>query len=159
VQSRHAAFSASQLLWELHRALPALPAGTDPVPVLEQMAAAALTGQVDGVNIVLVSPSPASVDVDYLGTRATDGQSIYTAPCRNRYATTGQLDAEQHILTVAGAGRTQLVHPERTEAAAEEAKSTGQLSEDQAAALAALLASGAAVTVVRAAAGTGKTRL
>ena len=35
VQARHAAFSASQLLWELHRALPALPAGTDPVPLLE----------------------------------------------------------------------------------------------------------------------------
>ena len=35
VQARHAAFSASQLLWELHRALPALPDGTDPVPLLE----------------------------------------------------------------------------------------------------------------------------
>jgi hypothetical protein len=31
------------------------------------MAAAALTGQVDGVDIVLVSLCPASVDVDYLG--------------------------------------------------------------------------------------------
>ena len=103
VQSRHAAFSASQLLWELHRALPALPVGTDPVPLLEALAAAALTGQVDGVDIVLVSPSSASVDVDYLGTRASDGQSIYTAPCRNRYATTTQLDAEQHILTAAAA--------------------------------------------------------
>ena len=159
VQSRHAAFSASQLLWELHRALPALPDGTDPVPLLEQLAAAALSGQVDGVDIVLVSPSPGSVDVDYLGTRASDGQSIYTAPCRNRYATTTQLDAEQHILTTAAAGRAQLVHPERAEAAAATARDDGQLSEDQAAALAALLASGSAVTVVRAAAGTGKTRL
>jgi conjugative relaxase-like TrwC/TraI family protein len=159
VQSRHAAFSASQLLWELHRALPALPAGTDPVPLLEQLAAAALTGQVDGVDIVLVSPCPGSVDVDYLGTRASDGQSIYTPPCRNRYATTTQLDAEQHILTTAAAGRAQLVHPERAEAAAATARDAGQLSEDQAAALAALLASGSAVTVVRAAAGTGKTRL
>ena len=159
VQSRHAAFSASQLLWELHRALPALPDGTDPVPLLEQLAAAALTGQVDGVDIVLVSPSPGSVDVDYLGTRASDGQSIYTAPCRNRYATTTQLDAEQHILTTAAAGRPQLVHPERAEAAAATARDDGQLSGGQAAALAALLASGSAVTVVRAAAGTGKTRL
>ena len=159
VQSRHAAFSASQLLWELHRALPALPDGTDPVPLLEQLAAAALSGQVDGVDIVLVSPSPGSVDVDYLGTRAPDGQSIYTAPCRNRYATTTQLDAEQHILTTAADGRPQLVHPERAEAAAATARDDGQLSEDQAAALAALLASGSAVTVVRAAAGTGKTRL
>ena len=159
VQSRHAAFSASQLLWELHRALPALPAGTDPVPLLEALAAAALTGQVDGVDIVLVSPSPASVDVDYLGTRASDGQIIYTAPCRNRYATTTQLDAEQHILTAAAARRPQLVHPERAEAAAVTAAADGQLSGGQAAALAALLASGTAVTVVRAAAGTGKTRL
>ena len=137
----------------------ALPDGTDPVPLLEQLAAAALTGQVDGVDIVLVSPSPGSVDVDHLGTRASDGQSIYTAPCRNRYATTTQLDAEQHILTTAAAGRAQLVHPERAEAAAATARDAGQLSEDQAAALAALLASGSAVTVVRAAAGTGKTRL
>ena len=160
VQSRHAAFSASQLLWELHRALPALPAGTDPVPLLEQMAAAALTGQADSVDIVLVSPCPASVDVDYLGTRASDGQSIYTPPCRNRYATTTQLDAEQHILTTTAAGsRPQLVHPERAEAAATTATAGGQLSGGQAAALAALLASATAVTVVRAAAGTGKTRL
>ena len=159
VQARHAAFSASQLLWELHRALPALPAGTDPVPLLEALAAAALTGQVDGVDIVLVSPCSAGVDVDYLGTRASDGQSIYAAPCRNRYATTTQLDAEQHILTAAAADRPQLVHPERAEAAAVTAASAGQLSGGQAAALAALLASGSAVAVVRAAAGTGKTRL
>jgi hypothetical protein len=159
VQSRHAAFSASQLLWELHRALPALPAGTDPVPLLEALAAAALTGQADGVDIVLVSPCPASVDVDYLGTRASDGQSVYTPPCRNRYATTTQLDVEQHILTAAADGRPQLVHPERAEAAAATATAGGQLSVGQAAALAALLASGTAVTVVRAAAGTGKTRL
>lgn len=80
VQARHAAFSASQLLWELHRALPPLPAGTDPVPVLEEMTADALTGRVDGVDIVLVSPAAGSLDVDYLGTRASDGQSVYTAP-------------------------------------------------------------------------------
>jgi AAA domain len=159
VQSRHAAFSASQLLWELHRALPALPDGTDPVPLLDQMVAAALTGQADGVDIVLISPCPASVDVDYLGTRASDGQSIYTPPCRNRYATTTQLDAEQHILTTAAAGRPQLVHPERAEAAATTATADGQLSGGQADALAALLASATAVTVLRAAAGTGKTRL
>jgi conjugative relaxase-like TrwC/TraI family protein len=159
VQARHAAFSASQLLWELHRAMPALPAGTDPVPVLEQMAADALTGQVDGVGIVLVNPSPGPVDVDYLGTRDSDGQSIYIAPCRNRYATTGQLDAEQYIVRQAAQDRPQLVHPERAEAAAATAEATGQLSGDQAAALAHLLASGTAVTVVRAAAGTGKTRL
>jgi conjugative relaxase-like TrwC/TraI family protein len=159
VQARHAAFSASQLLWELHRALPPLPAGTDPLPVLEEMAADALTGQVEGVDIVLVSPAPGRIDVDHLGVRASDGQSIYTAPCRLRYATTNQLDAEQHILTVAATSRPRLVHPEHAEAAASAATAEGQLSGDQATALAALLASGTAVSVVRAAAGTGKTRL
>ncbi len=159
VQARHAAFSASQLLWELHRALPPLPAGTDPLPVLEEMAADALTGQIDGVDIVLVSPAPGRIDVDHLGVRASDGQSIHTAPCRLRYATTTQLDAEQHILTVAGTDRPRLVHPEHAEAAASDAESTGQLSGDQAAALTALLTSDEAVTMVRAAAGTGKTRL
>ena len=92
VQSRHAAFTASQLLWELHRALPVLPAGTDPVPLLEQMAADALTGKADDVDVVLLNPAPGGLDVDYLGVRASDGQSIYRAPCEKKYATVGHLD-------------------------------------------------------------------
>jgi hypothetical protein len=156
VQSRHAAFTAPQLLWELHRALPGLPAGTDPVPVLEQMAADALTGKADDVDIVLLNPAPGGLDVDYLGVRATDGQSIYRAPCENKYATVGHLDAEQHILGQAAKDRARLVHPERAEAAVAAA---GQLSQDQAAALQTLLTSDKAMTLVRAAAGTGKTRL
>jgi hypothetical protein len=156
VQSRHAAFTASQLLWELHRALPVLPVGTDPVPLLEQMAAAALTGKADDVDIVLLNPAPGGLDVDYLGVRASDGQSIYRAPCENKYATVGHLDAEQHILSQAAKPRPRLVHPERAEAAVAAA---GQLSQDQAAALQALLTSDKAMTLVRAAAGTGKTRL
>ena len=156
VQSRHAAFTASQLLWELHRALPALPAGTDPVPLLEQMAADALTGKTDDIDIVLLNPAPGGLDVDYLGVRASDGQSIYRAPCEKKYTTVGHLDAEQHILTQAAEPRPRLVHPERAEAAVAAA---GQLSQDQAAALHALLTSDEAMTLVRAAAGTGKTRL
>ena len=156
VQSRHAAFTASQLLWELHRALPGLPAGTDPVPLLEQMAADALTGKADDVDIVLLNPAPGGLDVDYLGVRASDGQSIYRAPCEKKYATVGHLDAEQHILGQAAKDRPRLVHPERAEAAVAAA---GQLSGDQAAALHALLTSDKAMTLVRAAAGTGKTRL
>jgi hypothetical protein len=156
VQSRHAAFSASQLLWELHRALPVLPAGTDPVPLLESMAADALTGQVEDVDIVLLNPAPGGLDVGYLGVRESDGQSIYRQPSRNRYATVGQFDVEQHVLRQAGQDRPQLVHPERAEAAVAAA---GPLSGDQAAVLQALLTSGTAMTLVRAAAGTGKTRL
>jgi hypothetical protein len=156
VQSRHAAFSSSQLLWELHRALPVLPVGTDPVPLLEQMAVDALTGKVDDVDIVLLNPAPGGLEVDYLGVRASDGQSIYRAPCEKKYATVGHLDAEQHILGQAAKGRPRLVHPERAEAAVAAA---GQLSPDQAAALQALLTSNQAMTLVRAAAGTGKTRL
>jgi hypothetical protein len=156
VQSRHAAFTASQLLWELHRALPGLPAGTDPVPLLEQMAADALTGKADDVDIVLLNPAPGGLDVDYLGVRARDGQSVYRAPCEKKYATVGHLDAEQHILSQAAKPRPQLVHPERAEAAVAAA---GPLSRDQAAALQALLTSDTAMTLVRAAAGTGKTRL
>ena len=156
VQSRHAAFTASQLLWELHRALPGLPAGADPVPLLEQMSADALTGKADDVDIVLLNPAPDGVDVDYLGVRASDGQSIYRAPCERKYATVGHLDAEQHILSQAAKDRPRLVHPERAEAAVAAA---GQLSQDQAAALQTLLTSDKAMTLVRAAAGTGKTRL
>jgi hypothetical protein len=156
VQSRHATFSASQLLWELHRALPVAPSGTDPVPLLEQMAADALTGKADDVDVVLLNPAPGGLDVDYLGVRASDGQSVYRAPCEKKYATVGHLDAEQHILGQAVKDRPQLVHPERAEAAVAAA---GQLSEDQAAALQALLTSDQAMTLVRAAAGTGKTRL
>ena len=91
---------------------------------------------------MLVSPGPASVDVDYLGTRALTGKRS-TAPCRNRYAATTQLDAEQHILTAAAADRPQLVHPEQAEAAAVTACVAGQLSGGRDfAALATLLASG-----------------
>ena len=156
VQSRHAAFTASQLLWELHRALPVLPAGTDPVPLLEQMAADALTGRVDDVDIVLLNPAPGGLDVDYLGVRASDGQSVYRAPCERKYATVGHFDAEQYILGQAAKDRPRLVHPERVEAAVAAA---GQLSQDQAAALQALLTTDKAITLIRAAAGTGKTRL
>jgi hypothetical protein len=156
VQSRHAAFTASQLLWELHRALPVLPAGTDPVPLLEQMAADALTGKIEDVDIVLLNPAPGGLDVDYLGVRASDGQSIYRAPCEKKYATVGHFDAEQHILSQAAEDRPLLVHPERAEAAA---VAGGQLSQDQAKALQALLTTDKAMTLVRAAAGTGKTRL
>jgi hypothetical protein len=156
VQSRHAAFTASQLLWELHRALPGLPAGTDPVPLLGQMAADALTGKINDVDIVLLNPAPGGLDVDYLGVRVSDGQSIYRAPCEKKYATVGHLDAEQHILSQAAKPRPRLVHPERAEAAV---ASAGQLSQDQAVALQALLTSDTAMTLVRAAAGTGKTRL
>ena len=159
VQSRHAAFSASQLLWELHRALPALPDGTDPVPLLEQLAAAALTGQVDGVDIVLVSPSPGSVDVDYLGTRATDGQSIYTAPCRNRYATTTQLDAEQHILTTAAAAARSSSTPSAPKPPPPRPGMTGSSARTRPPRWPPCSRPDTAVTVVRAAAGTGKTRL
>jgi hypothetical protein len=156
VQSRHAAFTASQLLWELHRALPVLPAGTDPVPLLEQMAADALTGLINDADIVLLNPAPGGLDVDYLGVRASDGQSIYQAPCEKKYATVGHLDAEQHILSQAAKARPQLIHPERAEAAV---AAVGQLSEDQAKVLQALLTSDKAMTLLRAAAGTGKTRL
>ncbi|MGH3189651.1 MAG: ATP-dependent DNA helicase, partial [Streptosporangiaceae bacterium] len=155
VQARHAAFTASQLLWELHRALPVLPAGTDPVPLLEQMAADALTGTVEDVGIVLLNPAPGGLDVDHLGVRASDGQSVYRAPGENKYATVGHLDAEQYILGQAAQDRPRLVHPERAEAASAGAP----LSQEQAAVLQALLTSDTAMTVVQAAAGTGKTRL
>ena len=105
---------------------------------------------------MLLNPAPGGLDVDYLGVRASDGQSIYRAPCEKKYATVGHLDAEQHILSQAAKDRPRLVHPERAEAAVAAA---GQLSQDQAAALQALLTSDKAMTLVRAAAGTGKTRL
>lgn len=108
------------------------------MPVLEQMAADALTGKIADVDIVLLNPAPGGLDVDYLGTRASDGQSIYRAPCEKKYATVGHLDAEQHILSQADKPRLRLVHPERAEAAVAAA---GQLSGDQTAALQALLTS------------------
>jgi conjugative relaxase-like TrwC/TraI family protein len=155
VQARHAAFTASQLLWELHRALPVLPTGTDPVPLLESMAADALSGRIEDVDIVLLNPAPGGLDVDHLGVRASDGYSIYRAPCENKYASVGQFNAEQHILAQTAQPRPRLVHRERAEAAA----AGQQLSQEQAGVLQALLTSDKAMTVVRAAAGTGKTRL
>jgi hypothetical protein len=156
VQTEHASWSASHLLWELHRALPVLPADADPVPVLESMAADVMTGRAAGVEVVMLDPSPGPVDVEYLGTRASDGRSIYEAPGRHRYALVDHLDIEEHIIAQAGKARARMVTPVDTDAAVAKAST---LNAAQADAMRALLASERAVTLVRAAAGTGKTRL
>jgi conjugative relaxase-like TrwC/TraI family protein len=152
VQRQHATWTAEALVWELARALPALPADVDPEPLLESMAAEALSGQVDGTDVVALLP-PDIVNVSALGVRASDGLSIYTAPGAARYTTAGQLDMEDYLLQ---AGARQLP-PVMTEDDADGALDNEDLSDDQRAAATGLLTSDRALRVFVGPAGAGKT--
>ena len=159
VQARHAAFSASQLLWELHRALPALPAGTDPLPVLEEMAADALTGQVDGVDIVLVSPPPAGSTLTTWACAPPTGRASTPRRAASGTPPPGSSTPSSTSLPSPPPTRPQLVHPEHAEAAAATARTAGSSAATRPPPWPRCSSSGTTVTVVRAAAGTGKTRL
>jgi hypothetical protein len=95
----HAAWTRAQLAFEIHRALPPLPAGVDQAAVLDECVAEALAGRADGADVVCLGPAPDVTDVSELGVRASDGQSVYRPPGQERYITAGQLDIEQNLLT------------------------------------------------------------
>ena len=156
VQQGGAKWSVHQLMWELHRALPMQPAHVDAAALLEQMAHDALTGMVPDVTPVLLNPQPGGLDVDFLGVRASDGQSVHNQPGMRRYATVSHLDTEEFIVSEAAKTRRQLIGEETAQAARRQATS---LSADQGEVLQALLRSDRMITSLRAAAGTGKTRL
>jgi Transposase, Mutator family/AAA domain len=82
-----------------------------------------------------------------------DGTSVYRPPNEARYTTTGQLGLESRIMELARRKRPVMV----TEAQAREAVATFDLDESQAEAVVTMLTSDAAVTLLTAPAGTGKT--
>ena len=100
VQQHHAVWSMAQLRFEVHRALPVLPAGADADAVITEVAELAVSGRA-GTGVVCVT-APDVTDVTSLGVRASDGGSIYRPPHEDRYSTLDHLDTEEQILTAAG---------------------------------------------------------
>jgi hypothetical protein len=152
VQRQNATWDASQLLWELHRALPLLPPDVDPVQYLHDALGEALSGQVPGVSVVPLRPAPDVTDISALGLRDSDGRSVHDDPGTDLYCTAGHLDTEAYLLNAA----RRRVRPAMTEDQAAAVLEGSGLSEDQAAAARILLSSDRAVLPFVGPAGTGK---
>jgi conjugative relaxase-like TrwC/TraI family protein len=152
VQRQNSTWDASQLLWELHRALPMLPADVDPVQYLHDAAAEALAGAVPGANVVPLRPLADVTDISALGLRESDGRSVHDDPGTDLYCTAEHLDTEAYLLKAAA----RRVRPVMDEDEAAAALAGEGLSEDQAAAAKIMLSSDRAVLAFVAAAGTGK---
>jgi TrwC relaxase len=78
VQKQHAVWSMAQLRFEVHRALPVLPLGTDGEAVVDEVAQLAVCGRAGPEVVQVIAPDVA--DVTGLGVRASDGGSIYRPP-------------------------------------------------------------------------------
>jgi conjugative relaxase-like TrwC/TraI family protein len=150
VQQHHAVWSMAQLFFEVHRALPVLPAGTDATALITEIAELAVSGR-SGAGTVCVT-APDVTDVTSLGVRASDGGSIYRPPHEDRYTTLDHLDTEEQILTAAGRAVPQAV----TEAQARAAVTGTDLNAEQSAAVITMLTATTAGTVLIAPAGAGK---
>ena len=150
VQRHHAVWSMAQLRFEVHRALPVLPAGADADAVITEVADLAVSGRA-GTGVVCVT-APDVTDVTSLGVRASDGGSIYRPPHEDRYSTLEHLDTEEHILTAAKHTMPQAVD----EAPARAAVTGTGLNGEQAAAVVTLLTATTMATVLIAPAGAGK---
>jgi len=155
VQRSSAAWTRAQLAWEIHRAMPAMAAGMDQAALAQDLVDAALSGTVDGADVLRLGPGPDVTDVSELGVRASDGQSVYRPPGAERFTTTGQLDLEEYLLTEARREVPQRVEPD----AAVASLADTDLDETQREVAAGLLTSRRAVEVLVAPAGTGKTHV
>ena len=133
--------------------MPAMAAGVDQGRVAGALVDEALSGVVDGADVLRLGPGPDVTDVSELGVRASDGQSVYRPPGGERYTTMGQLDVEEYLLAEARREVAQRVEPE----AAVACLADTDLDETQREVAAGLLASRRAVEVLVAPAGTGKT--
>ncbi len=150
VQRHHATWSMAQLRFEVHRALPVLPPGSDGEAVVTEVARLAVCGRA-GAEVVQVT-APDLADVTGLGVRASDGGSIYRPPHAERYCTLAHLDTEEQILAAAKRAVPQLVSAEQARAAAGR---TG-LNGEQRDAVVMMLTAATATTVLIAPAGAGK---
>jgi hypothetical protein len=142
VQQHHAVWTMAQLFFEIHRALPVLPPGTDATALITEIAQLAVSGRA-GTGTVCVT-APDVTDVTSLGTRASDGGSIYRSPHEDRYTTLDHLDTEEQILAAAGRPVPQAV----TGAQARAAVTATDLNAEQAAAVITMLTSTTAGTVL-----------
>jgi AAA domain/TrwC relaxase len=150
VQRHHAVWSMAQLRFEVHRALPVLPPGTDAEAVIGEVTKLAVGGRA-GTEVIQVT-APDIADVTGLGVRMSDGGSIYRPPNEERYCTLAHLDTEQQILTAAARTVPQLVTAEQAWGAVER---TG-LTAGQRDAVVTMLTVTTAATALVAPAGAGK---
>ena len=146
-----AAFTRAAVLWEVHLAMPAMAPGVDQAALAQELADEALASP----EVLALGPAPDVVDVSALGTRASDGRSVFTDPGAERYTTAGQLDLEEWLLAEARREVAQLVTPH----AADVALAGAGLGADQAEVAAGLLTARTAVSVLVAPAGAGKTHV
>jgi transposase-like protein len=150
VQRHHAVWSMAQLRFEVHRALPVLQPGSDGEAVVTEVAQLAVSGR-SGTEVVQVT-APDITDVTSLGVRASDGGSIYRPPNEERYSTLAHLDTEEQILAAAKRTVPRLVSHEQARAAVERTGLNGEQRE----AVVMMLTAAAAMTVLIAPAGAGK---
>ena len=74
VQRQNAVWRRGQLVFELGRALPSLPADVDPRAYLDELAEEALSGRAEDVTVLQVAPVPDVIDVTRLG--AAEGRHV-----------------------------------------------------------------------------------
>jgi conjugative relaxase-like TrwC/TraI family protein len=148
-QHSAAAFTRAALLWEIHRAMPAMAPGVDQAALAEALTAEAVFSGA----VLALGPAPDVVDVSALGLRASDGRSVYTPPGAERYTTPAHLDLEEYLVREAAREVPELVTP----AQAALALALSDLDPAQAEVAAGLLAARTAVSVLVAPAGSGKT--
>ena len=150
VQRHHAVWSMAQLRFDVHRALPVLPPGSDGEAVVTEVAQLAVCGRA-GTEVIQVT-TPDITDVTSLGVRASDGGSIYRPPNEERYCTLAHLDTEEQILAAAKRAVPRLVSDGQARATAGR---TG-LNGEQRDAVVMMLTAAEATTVLIAPAGAGK---
>ena len=106
-QKCSAAFTRASLLWEIHRAMPAMAAGVDQAALAEELADEALASG----EVLALGPGPDVVDVSVLGIRVSDGRSVFTPPGAERYTTPAWLDLEEYLVAEARREVPQLITP------------------------------------------------
>ena len=152
VQKQNSSWFASDLMWEIQAALPALHPDADSTALMELCLREALGNEVEGAEIVWLGKPPDITDVSVLGVRASDGQSVYRDPDPPRYCTLDHLDDEQYLLKAAGWRR----RPKMTSDEAFGVLAGYGLSEEQMSAAAMVLSTDRSTVVFVGAAGTGK---
>jgi conjugative relaxase-like TrwC/TraI family protein len=154
VQAANATWDRSQLIFELGRIVPALPAGVDPEAYIAALADEAVSGRAEGVSVLQVAPVADVIDVTRLGLRK-DGTSIYRPPGEERFCTAEHRDTEAWLVESAV-----IPVPRRvTEEAAAAALDGTDLDWSQRQAAIGLLTSARLVSCLVAPAGTGKTHV
>lgn len=154
VQAVNATWDRSQLIFELGRVLPPLPADVDPEDYLSGLADQAVSGRAEGVTVLQIAPVADRIDVSRLGLRK-DGTSVYRPPGEERFCTAGHRDHEQWLVDAAVIP----VPPRVTAAAAAAALESTDLDYSQREACAGLLTSARLINCLVAPAGTGKTHV